>query len=73
MVEMVPACSSAEYKDEEGTDSWTVIVHVCTRHVLLDIDLIYVGHIYCVLVKGAKISKPARCLILLHKPVSGIL
>lgn len=57
VVEMVPTCSSAEYKEEERTDSWTVIVHVCTCHVLPDIGLIYIRHIFCVLVKGAKISK----------------
>lgn len=73
VVGIVPACSSVEYKDEEGTDSWTVIIHVCTCHVLPDIGLIYIGHIYCVLVKGAKIFKPAKCFILLHKSVSGVL
>lgn len=56
VLEMVPARSSAEYEDEEGTDSWTVMVHVCmscfTRRWL-----IYLQRIYCVLVKGAKISK----------------
>lgn len=57
VIEMVPACSSAEYKGEEGTDSWTVIVHVCTCHILTDIGLVYIQHIYCIVVKGAKISK----------------
>lgn len=56
MVEVVPACSSAEYKNE-GTDSWTVIVHVCTCHVLPDIGLMYIQHIFCVLIEGAKTSK----------------
>lgn len=72
VVEMVSACSSAEYRDEEEADSWTVMVHVCTscfgRHWL-----IYIQRIYCVLVKGARISKWARCFILLLETVSSIL